>query len=221
MTKHFNYLSRQAERERQKQMIMARQRRARPLAVPKASADVFASSKDALKEDSDDEGSSSGADDEMDGDEEDDKDKDKERSEATKDGTSAVTSASQVLDLRQVDECLRDHNASQRTLSMPSTAVTQVSVSSSEGSAGTDRTHGGTGTESGHSVPPSPIIGTEASSIPRYGHLSESELSSSTGTERQMSLMKTISSLWNYRGAEFTPLELPQSVNYMNAKRDS
>lgn len=208
MTKHFNYLSRQAERERQKQVVLSRQRRARPLAVPKASVNVFVSSKEALKEDSDDEGSSSGADDEMDGDEEEEKD----RTDANRPTKTAVTSNQRGLDLEQVDQYLRDHRASLPLSSIPPSVATQLSMSSSEGSAGTDPATVGTGTESGPSIPPSPVIGAEPASLPRYGHLSESEMSSSTGTERQMSLMKTISSLWSYRGAEFTPLELPQYV---------
>lgn len=203
MTKHFNHLSRQAERERQKQLVLSRQRKARPLAVPRASANVFVSSKEALKEDSEDEGSSSGADDEMDGDDDDD------RLEATKHLRSGPSPAAQGLDLHQVDEYLRDHSAA-LSASESSLSTSKVAGNLSEGMAETDRASAGTGTESGPSVPPSPMIGSEPLSLPRYGHLSESEMSSNTGTERQMSLMKTLSSLWNYRGAEFTPLELPQ-----------
>lgn len=207
MTKHFNYLSRQADRERQKQLVLSRQRRARPLAVPRASANVFISSKEALKEDSDDEGSSSGADDEMDGEDEEDKDK-QETTNAVKPGQPG--GGQKVLDLRQVDQFLRDHKATLPMTDLPSSLTTQTSVSSSEGSVGTDPATLGTGTESGPSIPPSPLIGVEPTSLPQYENLSESEMSSSTGTERQMSLIKTLSSLWSYRGAEFTPLDLPQ-----------
>lgn len=204
MTKHFNYLSRQAERERQKQVVLSRQRRARPLAIPRASANVFVSSKEALKEDSDDEGSSSGADDEMDGDEDEEKDK--------QEITKGIKSGPGPIDLVKVDQFLRDHKANLSPGEPPMPPSMQTSLNTSEDSAETDPASIGTGTESGPSIPPSPMIGSEPVSLPRYGHLSESEMSSSTGTERQMSLIKTLSSLWSYRGAEFTPLELPQYV---------
>lgn len=207
MTKHFNYLSRQAEKERQKQVVLARQRRARPVAVPKTSADIFISSKEALKEDSDDDGSSSGADDEMEGDDDD------EKLDKAKIGTSQGNeSDTGMLDLAQVDQYLRDHQASLPESHMSAPIETAVSVSSSESSVGTDPATVGTGTESGPSVPVSPLVGGRATlTASRYGNLSESEMSS-TGTDRQLSLMKTLSSLWNYRGAEFTPLDLPQYV---------
>lgn len=205
MTKHFNHLSRQAERERQKQLVLSRQRKARPLAIPRASANVFVSSKEALREDSEDEGSSSGADDEMEGDD------DEDRLEASKDLRFGPSPVAHSLDLQHVDDYLRDHNASLSASDASISTTKQVSKSHPEDIAETDRASAGTGTESGPSVPPSPVIGSDQPSLPRYSHLSESEMSSSnTGTERQMSLMKTISSLWSYRGAEFTPLELPQ-----------
>jgi hypothetical protein len=58
----------------------------------------------------------------------------------------------------------------------------------------------------------SPSYLTDGSRLPPLvvAHFSDNEMSSSD-TARH-SIIKTLSSLWNYQGAEFLPLEYPQSV---------
>jgi 1-phosphatidylinositol-3-phosphate 5-kinase len=55
-----------------------------------------------------------------------------------------------------------------------------------------------------------PLSGNMSATMPRItsAQFSESEMSSS-GTDNKSSLIKTISSLWAYRGCEFSPLEYP------------
>lgn len=208
MTRHFNHLNREAERERQRQLLIARGRRARPVAVPRATANVFVSSKEALKDDSDDEGSSSGADDELDPDDEEDKSNQPQEAPGTSGGVSdAAHSRSSTLETYMYEQ---SSGTGQGAAFSTSSTSSSLSILSSEGSASTNpaASSSGNGTDSTHSILPSPHIGATTTFPPRLSHLSESEMSSTGGTEKQ-SLMKTLSSLWNYRGADFTPLEYP------------
>lgn len=209
MARHFNHLSREAERERQRQMLIARGRRARPVAIARTTTMVFLTSKEAMREDSDDEGgSSSGADDELDarddGDDEDKQDfghRNGEPRQVHGRNESAVTNESYIYDSTLVPSSSSD---SRDTLSAGVAADMQQT--SSQSSLGV------TDTDSGPSVPPSPLLsGNSSSTMARFAaNMSESEMSSTGTGDRHTFIMKTLSSLWNYRGAGFTPLELPQ-----------
>ena len=209
MARHFNHLSREAERERQRQMLIARGRRARPVAIARTTTMVFLTSKEAMREDSDDEGgSSSGADDELDarddGDDEDKQDfghRNGEPRQVRGRNESAVTNESYIYDSTLVPSSSSD---SRDTLSAGVAADMQQT--SSQSSLGV------TDTDSGPSVPPSPLLsGNSSSTMARFAaNMSESEMSSTGTGDRHTFIMKTLSSLWNYRGAGFTALELPQ-----------
>lgn len=62
------------------------------------------------------------------------------------------------------------------------------------------------------SVPASPMLGyaSDIASSVRAAYMSESELSAG-GSERH-SIMRTISNIWTWRGAEFLPLDYPLCV---------
>lgn len=198
MTRYFDRMTTEAERERQRQIMIMRGRRARPIMVPRASANVFISSKDALKEDSDDEGSSSQADDELEADEEEDK---AEGTARPVKGEKAAISSAGKPPVAAMQQASPPDISGGGALSASST-LSNISLQSSESS--TDA-RPGTSTDSAASVPASPLIGADAGTISRMSTLSESEMST-TGTETR-SLMKTISSFLTYRGAEWPQLE--------------
>lgn len=211
MARHFNHLSREAERERQRQMLIARGRRARPVAIARTTTMVFLTSKEAMREDSDDEGgSSSGADDELDarddGDDEDKQDFGQRNSDSRQvhgRNESAATNESYIY-----DSTLVPPQSSEDPRDVLSAGVAaDMQQTSSQSSLGV------TDTDSGPSVPPSPLLsGNSSSTMARFAaNMSESEMSSTGTGDRHTFIMKTLSSLWNYRGAGFTPLELPHS----------
>jgi 1-phosphatidylinositol-3-phosphate 5-kinase len=173
--------------------------------VPRATANFFVSSKEALKDDSDEDGSSSGADDEM-------GPGDDDEAEAPKAATPQPIALKGANDLDAQKPFRFDLPSEGRpgALSASSTS-SDVSLQASESTSNTDpiqHANAGASTDSGPSVPPSPQVSGTLSAVPRLSHLSESEMSS-TGTETR-SLMKTLSNLWNYRGADFIPLEYPK-----------
>ena len=189
IARHFDRMSREAERDRQKKLVLARGRRARPLAVAKPVLDVFTNAKDALREDSDD---GSGSDDDGSADDE------QEEEEFTMKGKPAVSLPGATLLLPDTKSELSTSPVKVSSQQQPASSAT-VDILSDIGNS----------IPSTPSMPASPFLGTDLSSS-RLSQMSESEMSSS-GTERH-SLMKTISSLWAYRSADFTPLEYPLQV---------
>lgn len=203
---HFNRLSRENERERQRKLALFRGKRARPVAVARSTVQVFDNVRDAAKEDSDDDGhhSSDGADDEDDDEHDVDSDADEAPRESrpvsspkrstrdvsvassaemyTYDGASSISMA-EVLACPQLDAIppivLRED------VDKPSTPPQQGSSDTAP-----------------PSVPPSPLLPDGFATLPR---MSDAE---SSGTERG-SLIKAITNLWAYRGGDFTPLEYP------------
>ena len=215
MARHFNQLSREAEREKQRQAVLARNRQTRPVPIPRATATLFLTSKAALH-DSDDEGSSSGADDEMDGDAEDEEDKLRDlppartTQELLLDHTSRIPSDSTADTYIYSADTARQPTRGGMLPSRSVSGLSEISVGSdSQGQSGDGR--GGTGTDSGRSIPASPLLSGDSSIMARMANMSESEMSSSGTSDRHTFLMKTLSSIWNYRGAGFTPLEQPMS----------
>ena len=213
MAKHFNQLSREAEREKQRQAVLARNRRTRPVPIPRATATLFLTSKAALHDSDDEEGSSSGADDEMDGDLEDEEDKLRALP------TVAANPEAGVHVQRIPSESTADGyiyptitaNRSPAAGAPPSRTVSGTSYFSAGSDSQSGEAKGQIETDSGRSVPASPLLSGDASMMARIANMSESEMSSSGTSDRHTFLMKTLSSIWNYRGAGFTPLEQPMS----------
>lgn len=211
MAKHFNQLSREAERDKQRQAMLARSRRARPVPIPRATATLFLTSKAALH-DSDEEGSSSGADDEMDGDAEDDDDKAKEPSALH--GKEDVPEHAVRLPSDSLTDTYLFDNVARQTAHRGGMLPARTPSVLSDFSSDSHSLSGGMkdpGTDSGRSIPASPLLSGDSSVIARIANMSESEMSSSGTSDRHTSIMKTLSSIWNYRGAGFTPLEQPMS----------
>lgn len=211
MARHFNQLSREAEREKQRQAVLARSRRARPVPIPRATATLFLTSKAALH-DSDEEGSSSGADDEMDGDVEDDEDKQKDSSSVVK--KELADHGTRIPSTSTADTYVYGPTSAGRAeggMAPARTTSLQSDLSAGSDSQSLSGGLAGTGTDSGRSVPASPLLSGDSSIIARMANMSESEMSSGGTSDRHTFLMKTLSSIWNYRGAGFTPLEQPMS----------
>jgi 1-phosphatidylinositol-3-phosphate 5-kinase len=184
LARHYERLNREVERERQRRLALARGKRARPVAVARPVVQVFDNVRDAVKEDSDDAASESSeaADDEYEGEGE-GEDEDS-RTPTLKTPKEVVGGGSGGEELSNVqygkDSALREEPQSAAEVETPSVSGSPY---------------------------PSLIGGSDTLGVAKLSHLSESEMSSS-GPERQ-SLMRTITKLWAYRGAEWKPLDYP------------
>ncbi|KAK4700951.1 hypothetical protein P7C70_g5290, partial [Phenoliferia sp. Uapishka_3] len=194
---HFNKVTKEAERERQRKLVAYRGKRARPVAVAHSTVEVFDNVKDAIKEDSDDDEShsSDGADDEYDDDAEQpdvDEDSKPDPSQHHPKEVSAVSTQESFVYDTPLESAMHH----------PSALAPDDSYSSKppEPLAVLVRADGPDSSEP-PSVPPSPRL-SDGFPIPR---MSEGE---SSGNERG-SIIKAISNLWTYRGGEFTPLDYP------------
>ena len=197
MAKYYDRIGQDAERERQRQLVL-RGRRARPIMIPRASANVFISTKDALKDDSDD-SSSDGADDELDADEDED---------GEKSGIHLTAAQSTIKQKTSPTEELLRPLAPLNTPSVTLTASTTLSDVSAPLTGANNKIETNTAdTDSAPSGPASPVLSGGSSNRARRpaSIMSESEMSS-TGTESR-SLMKTISSFLTYKGADWPQLE--------------
>ncbi|ORY91449.1 hypothetical protein BCR35DRAFT_274133 [Leucosporidium creatinivorum] len=209
---HFNKLSRDNERERQRKLTLFRGKRARPVAIAHPTIQVFDNVKDAAKEDSDeDEGQSSdGADDEDDDEHEEDSEGDDDGKDSrsrspdrrarvepsttstkesfTYDATAPAISMADALARPTLQSVAPDEAAA----TVNAEDMPKVEISEADATSEADAP----------SVPPSPLLNEGFATLPRT---SEGE---SSGNERG-SIIKAISSLWAYRGGDFTPLEYP------------
>lgn len=214
LARHYDKLSREAERDRQRRLALSRGRRARPVAVSKPTLDVYDTTRDALKEDSDEEGESNAggsADDEFDDEVEDAQPPPPPTTTAKAPssvkpsllegrGPPPVSSRRSAIVVEEptINELIDAERAA--TIANATALVPVAPPSGGEASASS-------------SVAPSPRLGVAAGvfdslpGISRVPTLSEGEMSSS-GTERS-SILKTISSLWQYRGCDYLPLEYP------------
>ncbi|KAM0753044.1 hypothetical protein T439DRAFT_188475 [Meredithblackwellia eburnea MCA 4105] len=212
---HFNKLARESERERQRRIALIRGKRVRPVAIAIPTVQVFDNVRDAIKEDSDDDDShsSDGADDEYDDDAEqpevDDENKpvDKSPQQASSQLSDPALSENRSNPINLGESSIMD-----ALLHHPSSSIVPTTAPGDESSdqrqmpnilAIALRPEGVANQDSSEppSVPPSPRL-VDGFPIPR---MSEGE---SSGNERG-SIMKAITNLWNYRGCEFTPLEVP------------
>lgn len=201
---HFNRLSRENERERQRKLALFRGKRARPVAVARSTVQVFDNVRDAAKEDSDDERSSDGADDE----EDDEHDVDSEVEDRPKvrlpTGVSPKRPNRDVSIASSAETFTYDRAPTMASAlvcpqfdSMPSIDIGPHDIE--KPSTPPLPTSSDTAPPS---VPPSPLLPDGFATMPR---MSDAE---SSGTERG-SLIKAITNLWAYRGGDFTPLEYP------------
>ncbi|KAL8278325.1 hypothetical protein RQP46_009217 [Phenoliferia psychrophenolica] len=192
---HFNKITREAERERQRKMALFRGKRVRPVAVAHSTVQVFDNVRDAIKEDSDDDDShsSDGADDEYD----EDVDVDDEVKPVPVEA-EPVVHPSGPSEASSKESFVYDHPPESTDAAMHYPAAR--AADDSYNAQPLEDLAPPTDSEP-PSVPPSPRL-TDGFPVPR---VSEGE---SSGTERG-SIIKAISNLWTYRGGEFTPLEYP------------
>jgi 1-phosphatidylinositol-3-phosphate 5-kinase len=188
LARHFDHLSREVERDRQRRLAMVRGKRARPVAVARPVVQVFDNVKDAVKEDSDTESESSdAADDEYEGEAEDHEEEGRTPRSSSQD--------------------LKGGAGEESDGKMPAPPHEQIPNFAKDD----QQTTSGTVTPSlAESHSPSLVGSNDTLNLPKLAHLSESEMSSS-GPERQ-SIMRTLTNLWAYRGAEWKPLEYPTCV---------
>ncbi|GEM08377.1 1-phosphatidylinositol-3-phosphate 5-kinase [Rhodotorula toruloides] len=205
--KHGRYVSAMRRRydkiAEQAQHIPVLRKRARPIITSQPTVRIFDNIRDAIKEDSsDEEGSecaarsaeeSDGADDEFD--DEHDAPEPAEIGGGATDGSAAA----------EQDSVPRAEQPTLSTLSMADALVRSNSTASSEAMrlqpSSSDQASGEPSDSDYPSVPHSPT-GPDSLTFPR---MSEGE---SSGTERR-SLFNALSSLWNYRNGDFSPLAYP------------
>ncbi|KAJ9122292.1 hypothetical protein QFC22_001713 [Naganishia vaughanmartiniae] len=237
IARHFDRLTREAERDRQKRMNQARGRRARPVGMTNAKIQVFNNVRDAFRDESD--SASSEADDEDD-DENENEASGSEKEEASHrptsstkpipaklNGKKAIVVAARTDDALPLapivpeDTMLSTSPGKRTSTEATSSAVQSSLISNSD--APTDVSFKDrlqitlppfdTSTPL-LSVPPTPLLTGIVDSKPATNHVSlvsESE-GGSIGHERS-SILKTLSNLWAFRTGEGTPLEYPLSVS--------
>jgi 1-phosphatidylinositol-3-phosphate 5-kinase len=236
IARHFDRLTREAERDRQKRINQARGRRARPVGMTNAKIQVFNNVRDAFRDESD--SASSEADDEDDNDNENEASaSEKEQAShcppssakpipANLDGKNHAVVEAQIDDVRPStatlpEDAILSTSSGKRfsTETVPS-AIQSSSISNSD--VPTDVSFKDrlqitlppfdTSTPL-LSVPPTPLLTGIVESKPTNNHVSlvsESE-GGSIGHERS-SILKTLSNLWAFRTGEGTPLEYPLYV---------
>ena len=207
LARHYDKLSREAERDRQRRLALSRGRRARPVAVSKPTLDVYDTTRDALKEDSDEEGESNAggsADDEFD-------DEVEEQPAVVAAKAAPTATKPSLLEGRGPPPGLQHRVVVQPTINelIDAEAAAALVIATSTALVPLASSSGGEASTPS-SVAPSPRLDVGFDGLPlvsRVPTLSEGEMSSS-GTERS-SILKTISSLWQYRGCDYLPLEYP------------
>ncbi|KAJ9100526.1 hypothetical protein QFC21_003569 [Naganishia friedmannii] len=236
IARHFDRLTREAERDRQKRMNQARGRRARPVGMTNAKIQVFNNVRDAFRDESD--SASSEADDEDD-DENGNEASGSEKEEAghrpsslakpipaKPDGRSHSVLATRIDEVVSPastfpEDAIISTSSGKQIATEAVPSMVQSSISNSD--APTDVSFKDrlkitlppfdTSTPL-LSVPPTPLLTGIVESKPATNHVSlvsESE-GGSIGHERS-SILKTLSNLWAFRTGEGTPLEYPLSVS--------
>ena len=206
IARHFDKISKEAERDRQRRLHSARGRRARPVGITRAKIQVFSNTRDAFRDDGTSDSESSKADDED--------EPEPERLNA-RIPQAALTSDTQGDKPSSERLSIKTPGTDQIDSSASSPAFEPSSVTPSE--APTDISFKDrlqitlppfdTSTPL-LSVPPTPLLtGQSDTPTPAY-QASESEGTSTTGQERT-SILKTLSNLWAYRSGGTTLLEYP------------
>lgn len=239
LAKHFDRLSREAEKKRSNRDAAQRGRRARPVAVTKAKVQMFSNYRDAFKDefDSDSSEADNEEDDELGGESGDSGDEDRvgrrnrslskaPESTSERPGMAARQASLPVPIVNAVSPIaeLQPSSTSDSidTNSAPpagsSVAGTSIISDIKPGTSVTERLKIDLPNFTTHaplpSVPATPNLSTDLPSADESKHapsqMSESELSS--GTERS-SILKTLTGLWAMRAGDFTPLEYPLSAS--------
>ncbi|WWC70740.1 uncharacterized protein I206_104691 [Kwoniella pini CBS 10737] len=233
IARHFDRLSREAERERQKRISMVRGKRARPVGVTKAKVQVFDNLRDAFRDESDtDSSEADNEEDELGSD-----DTQGKRSSPTKSRSrkSSPMKATTPLEPIPVKSSFSAESIPEET----SGTLEEIPISASGASLATQSVLSDARSEMSFtdrlqielpsfetsaplpSHPVTPQLSTDtADELPKgpqhptmsqMSQMSESELSSG-GVERS-SILKTLTGLWAFRAGDFTPLEYPLSAS--------
>ncbi|ORY28463.1 hypothetical protein BCR39DRAFT_534797 [Naematelia encephala] len=229
IARHFDRLSREAERERQKRISMIRGKRARPVGVTKAKVQVFDNLRDAFKDEFDTD--SSEADNEEDDQGSDDsvdsageskipgkpsgspskrhKSTSPEKPSSpsavplsTTPFSDALETGSEIIPISASGSSIAAHSMGETRSEMSFTDRLQIELPTFETSAPLP------------SVPATPQLSADTadegmparSQISQLSQMSESEMSS--GGERS-SIIRTLTGLWAFRAGDYTPLEYP------------
>ena len=234
IARHFDRLSRDAERERQKRMSLVRGKRARPVGVTKAKVQVFNNLRDAFRDESDSD--SSGADNEEDDQGSDDSADSAGRPKASRKPRSPMkprkSSPPKIddssLPAKPTPSVPMVSSASSDMVS--ATAIDDIPVSASASSLASSSILSDARSEMSFtdrlqielpsfatsaplpSVPVTPQLSTDTAdegypALSHMSHMSESELSSGGG--ERSSIIRTLTGLWAFRAGDFTPLEYP------------
>ena len=227
IARHFDRLSREAERERQKRLSAVRGKRARPVSEVKATVQVFSNLRDAFKDESDTD--SSIADDEDD--EEDSGDNETSTQPASPVKRARRRSSSVAMSRPVVLTPVIPSTSTETMLSTESTSTDPIPVSASASSASVTGMSVMSEPKSEMSfterlkielpsfetsaplpsVPVTPHLSTDPaedtkSGMSQFSQASDSEFTS--GGERS-SILKTLTGLWAFRAGDYTPLEYP------------
>lgn len=201
IARHFDKLSREAERDRQRR-LQQEKRRPRPVSVAKAKVQVFSSLRDAFRDDSDS-SSSSEADDEID-----ENDAEGEDSAAE---DSAPLPRKDMLDAKEPTPPIA---VKARPLA-PTPVATSLSTTPSEGSRLQITLPPFETNTPLLTVPPTPAL-HPVSAGEKGGHSSHasqtSDAETASVTQERSSILKTLSGLWAFRAGDIVPLEYPLAV---------
>ncbi|WVF69167.1 hypothetical protein IAT40_003942 [Kwoniella sp. CBS 6097] len=242
IARHFDRLSREAERERQKRISLVRGKRARPVGVTKAKVQVFDNLRDAFRDEFDTDSSEAdneedelGSEDEADSGGELDQDgqpKQRRRSSPVKSRKNSPVKASKPLEPIPVQASLivetpeeADDKAKEISISASGASLAAQSILSDARSemSFTDRLQIELPSfETSAPLPSHPVtpqLSTDtADEAPRntqaMSQMSQmSESEMSSGGGERSSIIKTLTGLWAFRAGDFTPLEYPLSAS--------
>jgi 1-phosphatidylinositol-3-phosphate 5-kinase len=229
IARHFDRLSREAERERQKRVSNNRVKRARPVTVTKAKVQVFDNLRDAFKDEFDTDSSSEAdneEDDEVGGYESTDSKPGSKASSPTKSRQSSPKKKKPILSPESVAASTTDAAESESHSTPDYMGISASSNLATVQSGFSDHRSERSYTDRLQIELPSFETSAPLPSMPvtpqmsntdtadeggrhMTNHMSESEMSS--GPERS-SIIKTLTGLWAFRAGEFTPLEYPLCV---------
>lgn len=223
IARHFDKISREAERDRQKRISQARGKRAGRVGVTKAKVQVFNNVRDAFKDEFDSD--SSAADNEEDeGDASDISVDSTGRSKPRRKSVSQRVEGPLTKDEAAAESVVQDATPDMPKEEEEESAADPPAVHLSDASTDAARRKARLHIElapfdTNAPLPPMTPQALPATTEDEGGHkplsqlsqMSESEMSSGGGVERS-SILKTLTGLWAFRAGDFTPLEYPLSA---------
>jgi 1-phosphatidylinositol-3-phosphate 5-kinase len=214
IARHFDRLSKEAERDRQRRLNQARGRRARPVGITRAKIHVFSNVRDAFR-DGESDSASSKADDEEDG----EGDSDVSNSAAKEDDIVAASAEARVSASDNSSDDRSEEIAVRPRAESPPSNFEASSVTPSD--TATDLSFKDrlqialppfdTSTPL-LSVPPTPLLTGQKDTLAPSSQVSEAEGNNTIGHERT-SILKTLTNLWAFRSGDATMLEYPLSAS--------